>query len=229
MTGQIEESDRDAGDVAGEADFISAERLIFFSDAVVAIAITLLAFALPIPRGLPAGAKNAVVWAAIWAHRADYLAFLISFVVIGGHWRSHHRVFRYVTRLDSRIITLNMAWLLMIIVIPFATRLLSGSGGFGVRFSLYAAIQVFTVLIFLLMSRHIRAGDLLRPGAPSPSASGDDAALLMIAALFAVSIPVAFVTPWAFALWVASAPAARAVRRRAARAEQGESADDQES
>ncbi len=226
MTDQIEEAERDAGDVAGEADFISAERLIFFSDAVVAIAITLLAFALPIPHGLPAGAQNTTVWDAIWANRADYLAFLISFVVIGGHWRSHHRVFRYVTRLDSRIITLNMAWLLMIIVIPLATRLLSGSGGFGVRFSLYAAIQVFTVLIFLLISRHIRSGGLLRPGAPSPTASGD-AALLTIAALFAVSIPVAFVTPWAFALWVASAPVARAVRRRATRAEQGESADDQ--
>ena len=73
-------------------------------------------------------------------------------MVIGGHWRSHHRLFRYVYRLDSRIITLNMIWLLMIVIIPFATRLLSGGGGFGVRFSLYAIIQVLTVLTFLLMS-----------------------------------------------------------------------------
>jgi len=144
-------------------------------------------------------------------------------VVIGGHWRSHHRLFRYVDRLDSRIITLNMVWLLMIVVIPFATRLLSGGGAFGVRFTVYAIVQVLTVLAFLLMNRHLRDGELLRPGSPGPS--DDDASLLTIAALFVISIPVAFVTQWAFALWVASAPAARALRRYRDRDRDAESAD----
>jgi uncharacterized membrane protein len=215
MTDQIEDSERDAGHLAGEAEFISAERLIFFSDAVVAIAITLLAFALPIPH-IAAGASNATLWDAIWAKHIDFFAFLISFVVIGSHWRAHHRLFRYVVRLDSRIMTLNMVWLLLIIVIPFATKLLSGSGGFGVRFSLYAIIQVLTVLTFLLMSRHIKGSKLQRPGAPPPGPRDDDAVLLTVAAIFAISIPVAFVrqlAPWAFALWVASVPAAKVVRR----------------
>jgi len=166
MTSQIEDSALDDGDVGAELEFISAERLIFFSDAVAA-----------------------------------------------NHWRSHHRLFRYVNRLDSRIISLNMVWLLMIVIIPFATRLLSGSGGFGVRFSLYAIIQVLTMLTFLLMSRHIRGSELQRPGAPPPSPRDDDASLLAIAAMFAISIPVAFVTQWAFVFWVASSPAAKAVRR----------------
>src|SRR5271165_6906054 len=109
MTHQIEDSEPAAGAVAdglaGEADFISAERLIFFSDAVVAIAITLLAFALPLPDHLPSNPTNVQVWDAVWAHRIDYLTFLISFAVIGRHWRLHHRLFRDVYRLDTAIIT----------------------------------------------------------------------------------------------------------------------------
>ena len=222
MTGQIEDSERDAGDIAREVEFISAERLIFFSDAVTAIAMTLLAFTLKAPASMSCkliseAACNHAILTVLWNSRLSYLEFLISFVVIGGHWRSHHRLFRYVDRLDSRIITLNMVWLLMIVIIPFATELLSGRGGFGVRFSLYAIIQVLTVLTFLLMNRHLRGSELLRPGAPPPSPRDDDASLVTIAVMFAISMPVAFVPrwgQWAFVFWVASAPAARAVRRR---------------
>ena len=212
MTEQTEDDLGTGEAAAGEVEFISAERLIFFSDAVVAIAMTLLAFSLPLPHDIGAEPSNPRVWDAVWAGRISYLTFLISFVVIANHWRLHHRLFRYVHRLDSRIITLNLAWLLMIVIIPFATKLISGAGGFGVRFSIYAAIQVLTMLTFLLMSRHIRASDLLRSGVPSVERD-DDAGLLTVAAMFAISIPVAFKSQWAFALWIASAPAARAVRR----------------
>ncbi|HUB37870.1 MAG TPA: TMEM175 family protein [Streptosporangiaceae bacterium] len=216
MTGQIEDSGPDTSAVAAEVEFISAERLTFFSDAVAAIAMTLLAFTLKVPGGR----SDHAILHGLATDRLSYLEFLISFVVIGGHWRSHHRLFRYVNRLDSRIITLNMIWLLMIVIIPFATRLLSGRGGFGVRFSVYAIVQILTVLAFLLMSRHLRGGELLRPEAPPPTPRDDDASLLTVAAMFAISIPVAFVPrwgQWAFVFWVASAPAGRVVRRRLAR------------
>lgn len=214
MTDQIEESESDTGDVAAEVEFISAERLIFFSDAVAAIAMTLLAFTLKVPGGT----SNRAILQNLWQdqNRLSYLEFLISFMVIGRHWRLHHRLFRYVNRLDSRIITLNMVWLLMIVIIPFATKLLSGSGGFSVRFSFYAIIQILTVLTFLLMSRHLRGSELLRPGAPPPGPRDDDSVLLTVAAMFAISIPFAFVPhveQWAFTFWVASSPVARAVLR----------------
>jgi uncharacterized membrane protein len=201
------------GDTAAEVDFIAAERLIFFTDAVAAIAMTLLAFDLRVPRFT--GNSNGAALTALWGepYRLGYLTFLISFVVIGSHWRAHHRLFRNVSKLDGRIISLNMVWLLMIVIMPFATRVLSGTGAFGIRFGLYAVIQVVTMLTALLMSRHIRANELLRPGAQRPVPADYDATLLTGAAMFAISIPVAFVSPWAFAIWIASAPAARLVRR----------------
>jgi len=118
-----------------------------------------------------------------------------------------------VDKLDARIVTLNLLWLLMIVVTPFATRLLSANGGFGARFTIYAVIQVLTMLTFLLMSRHIRTSKLLRPGSPPPATAGGDAALLALAGMFAISIPVAFVSQWAFLFWVCAPFAARAVRR----------------
>ena len=210
------DSEPDFGDIAGDVEFIAAERLIFFTDAVVAIAMTLLAFGLT--THIAGSASDGLALDTLWKDHLEYLAFLISFVVIGSHWRTHHRLFRDVARLDARIITLNMVWLLMIVIMPFATRLLSGTGGFAIVFSLYAVIQIITIMMALLMSRHIRAAGLLRPDAPEPRSTDDDATALTFAAMFAISIPAAF-TPgqetsqWAFAIWVAAAPAARLVRR----------------
>jgi uncharacterized membrane protein len=218
MTDQTN-SEGDAANEGSTVDLVSAERMVFFSDAVVAIAITLLALVLPISPLLNKTTLNGQTFSDIWADRDAYLAFLISFAVIANHWRSHHRLYRDVARLDRRIISINMFWLLLIIITPWATRLIAGNGGFGARFAIYAVIQVLTILAFLAMSRHIRAGHLLQHGAPAPTSRIDDAAYLAVAATFAVSIPVAVVfnSEWAFAIWVASVFTARAVRRLASR------------
>jgi uncharacterized membrane protein len=214
MSDQIEDGAPNSGDDAAEAQFIAPERLIFFSDAVVAIAITLLALGLPLPANLTSGASNAQVFAGLRADHNDYLAFLISFVVIANYWRSHHRLFPNVARLDTSLVTLNFVWLLMIVLIPFATRLISADGGFAVRFAVYAGIQVVTMITFLLMSRHIRTGKLLRPGSPPPATAADDTALIALAGMFAISIPAAFVVnDWAFLFWIFSPVAAKVARR----------------
>lgn len=73
MTDETRDSQPDAAENAGETDFIAAERLIFFSDAVAAIAITLLALGLPVPRG----STDPVVLDSLRSHSSAYLAFLI--------------------------------------------------------------------------------------------------------------------------------------------------------
>jgi len=209
MTDQTDDYAED--EAGGDIELIGAERLIFFSDAVVAIAITLLVLGLPLPHGT----TNAAVLRSMRAALDAYLPFLISFVVIGAYWRAHHRLFQYVTRLDARLITINMAWLLMIIISPWATRVLSGGAGhsFGVRFSIYASVQVVTMVTLVVMARHIRDHQLLRPGAPATSAP--DIILLAVAATFAISIPIAIATEseWTFVVWVAAVGVARTIRR----------------
>jgi uncharacterized membrane protein len=126
---------------------IAAERLTFFADAVIAIAITLLALELPVPTGN----TNHLVLHSLSANRGEYISFVISFYVIGFYWAHHHKVFRYVTVLGGRLVFLTLLWLFMLVLTPFATRMLSGDGGFQVRFVFYAIVQALAGLVWLLM------------------------------------------------------------------------------
>jgi uncharacterized membrane protein len=100
------------------------DRLVAFSDAVVAIAITLLALDLPVPTG----ATTSEFLHSVGKGTDQYIAFLISFVVIAAAWRRYHGVFRYIQRVDARVRSLNVLWLLTIILNPFATRVLTAQG-----------------------------------------------------------------------------------------------------
>ena len=199
-----------------EVEATATSRVIFFSDAVVAIAITLLALGLPLPHST-GSTTNSQLLHALAGYSDEYLAFIISFAAIGGHWAAHRRVFRYVTRVNRRVGQLTLVWLLMMVLTPFAARLLAGDGGFGVRFALYVLIQVTASGCLVLMSRAVIRADLLRPEAPEAARHPDNVTRLTIIVMFALSVPVAFFTAWAFALWGAVPLVTRAVRWHMAR------------
>jgi uncharacterized membrane protein len=209
--------DAESPELRAEVDQISTERLVFFSDAVVAIAITLLALELPLPSapggGPPTSAtSNHDFLVSLQANADQYIAFLISFVVIAAHWRGHHWVFRYV-RSVGPILRWNMLWLLFIVVTPFATRVLNEAGGFQVRFILYAAVQVLASASFLAILWGIRRNDLLRDGSPPGLVRSSAVRLGGLAVTFLLSIPLAFVTRYAYYVWFAVPFAAAAIRR----------------
>jgi uncharacterized membrane protein len=181
-----------------EVRVVAAERLTFFADAVIAIAITLLALELPRPEG----ATNAEVLHSVAEHRGEYIAFLISFVVIGAHWRSHHRVFRYVTSSDGLLSRLTIYWLLMQVLTPFATKVLTGNGAFQVRFIFYATVQTMAGVLFLLMVWEIRRRTLYRPDTPPVMFTNAVARTAIMAGAFLVSIPVSFFTGYAYLCWI---------------------------
>jgi len=183
-----------------EVEFAAAERLTFFSDAVVAIAITLLALELPVPHG----DTTSEVLHELADGRWDYLAFVISFAVIGAHWQAHHRMFRWLRRLGGRVLRLNMLWLMVMVLTPFVTRLLTeANGAFFVRFGLYALAQTVASVTFVLMIRDMRRYDLFRPGIPAGRAAEAMRGSATMAAVFALSIPVALTGQWAFLVWIA--------------------------
>lgn len=184
--------------VEAEVELGSAERLAFFSDAVVAIAITLLALELPVPHG----GDNGQVLHQLRENLDEYLSFLISFVVIGNHWTAHHRLFRNVRRLGGAVMRFNILWLLMIVLTPFVTKLLTvPHGGFQVRFGLYAAVQVLAGLLFGLMAWQMSRHDLRRPGAPGSDITRAYRQSVLMMVTFGLSIPLAVIGPWVFLIW----------------------------
>jgi uncharacterized membrane protein len=184
-------------EVEEEGNKTATERLVFFSDAVIAIAITLLALELPIPHG----ATPAQAWSEFGGNLDDYLSFLISFVVIANQWFAHHATYRYVTRVHRRVAAVNMLWLLTVVVTPFTTRVLVGDTPFPMAFTLYAANQIVSQLTFLTIILLIRHDHLAANGAPLGNFNRSLARSTSFVAAFAISIPIAYHTHWAFALW----------------------------
>jgi uncharacterized membrane protein len=102
---------------------LALERLIFFSDAVFAIAITLLALDIRLPA-LPPNATDAQVLNQLLELSPKYYSFGISFLAIGLYWLGHHRMFQYVARYDTLLLILNLLLLLCIAFIPFPSSVI---------------------------------------------------------------------------------------------------------
>ena len=220
MTAPYQESQdhRPPGASAGtddpEVEARAADRVIVFCDAVVAIAITLLALDLPVPDN---GLSNGQFLDKLGADWDTYFAFLLSFVIIANNWTAHRRVFRYVNRMNRQVSALNMIWLLMMIVTPVAARMLAGDGAFGVRFTIYALVQIIASACFLEMNRQISRKNLLLQSAPPAARHPDSSHSITLIGMFLLSIPMAFaVSQWAYALWAAIPFLERVLRRRMA-------------
>lgn len=184
-----------------ESQARAVDRMTFFSDAVVAIAITLLAIDLPAPTG----ATVPEFLSSARHNSGHYLAFLISFLAISAAWSHHHEIFRYSRQMDRRLRTLNTTWLLTIILIPFATRLLTSRGGISLgvhalRFGFYALLQAIGALLMLVIVRHI-VSRRQAPGIPASAMSRGSWQTLGLLLGFGLSIPVLFLTPYGWVLW----------------------------
>jgi uncharacterized membrane protein len=102
------------------------DRIALFSDAVFAIAITLLVIEIRVPvlsyeRALFDKDFNHAMLEMI----PEFIGFFISFIVIGNYWRAHHTIFGYVTDYNRKLITLNTWFLLTIVCMPFTTGMMS--------------------------------------------------------------------------------------------------------
>ncbi|WP_246486839.1 TMEM175 family protein [Kribbella qitaiheensis] len=114
------------------------DRLVLFTDAVVAIAVTLLI--LPLVEAVQDVPKDSDPWTMIHEEKSAIFSFLLSFAVIARFWLVHHRVFEHVKAYNTVMIQLNMLWLLCIVVLPFPTEMIGHFDGDS-RFiaGLYAA------------------------------------------------------------------------------------------
>ena len=134
---------------------MSKARIEAFSDAVIAVAITLLALDLHVPD--PAGPGSL-------AHRLgeqwpNYAAYVVSFLTIGVIWINHHAMLQRLVSVDHAILVLNLLLLLTIGVLPFSTALmaeyLDASHGQNLAAVIYGGSFLLMSLAFFAMQRHL--------------------------------------------------------------------------
>lgn len=98
------------------------DRLVFFTDAVTAIAITLLI--LPVVELVPEAAQgNATAIDFFTAHFDEIVSFLISFAVIARLWVAHHAIFEHIASYTAWLMFLSLFWAFTIVVLPLPTTM----------------------------------------------------------------------------------------------------------
>lgn len=128
------------------------ERLIFFSDAVFAIAITLLIIEVRPPHlGFHATDRDQLV--ALANLIPNFVAFFISFFVIGAFWAGHHRAFSLARHWSPALVTPNIFMLAAIVFMPFATAYMGTNMGQRVPSMVYDAVLLATGLLNIRLVR----------------------------------------------------------------------------
>jgi uncharacterized membrane protein len=127
-------------------EFFQLERLAFFSDAVFAIAITLLVIEVRLPE--MDHVTDATLQSALLSLFPKYLGFLISFLVIGRFWIGHHRACGHLKTCDSKLIWRNLMFLMTIAFMPFPTAVISEYGGAGPAFNFYVVWLILAGVLF---------------------------------------------------------------------------------
>ena len=138
-------------------------RLETFSDGVLAIAITLLVLDLKVPAREALHGSLAQALADQWP---SYVAYLVSFLVIGIIWVNHHAMFTLIARVDRSLLFLNLLLLLVVAATPFPTALLAEYLSAGrdshVAAAVYSATMLGMSIAFTLLWDNVtRTGHLL--------------------------------------------------------------------
>jgi uncharacterized membrane protein len=118
------------------------ERITAFSDGVFAIAITLLVLNLRVPD-LPQDTPSDALLAELRADLPNVQAYVVSFLVVGLFWSTHHRTFSFIRRHDALLVWLNLLLLLFVCILPYPTAMIG-------RFSGHVPVMIYATNLALV-------------------------------------------------------------------------------
>lgn len=170
-----------------------AERLKFFTDAVVAIALALLI--LPLMDAVSEASATNLDTAEMFSQRGnEAFSFLISFTVIAVFWTMHHRLYEHVRHYNGRLLWLNLLWMLTIVVMPVTTAMIGSMRPDSLQALIYVGTMSLNSLVLFVMALVVwRTPILQRNDDPmrvdSLTATGLMAALYLVSLVIATAIP----------------------------------------
>lgn len=161
-------------------------RLEAFSDAVIAIIITIMVLELSIPHEAELGALRPLV--------PKFLTYGLSFVFLGIYWSNHHHMLHVVERVNGKILWANLHLLFWLSLAPFVTAWMGESDFAPVPVASYGVVLLFAaVAYYILQTLILRAHG---PEFPLRAAVGRDAKGKASPVLYISAIPLAFVNRW---------------------------------
>ncbi|MWK37099.1 DUF1211 domain-containing protein [Actinomadura sp. J1-007] len=177
---------------------LSPERLAFFTDAVFAIAMTLLAVELERPDERQRESGHAL-WDFLVDQRGSYLAFALAFVLLWSVWRRHHQLMDRVHRLSRAFAFWHAPFLMLAAFLPFPTAVIGASITNPMAQTLFAGTMAAMVFCEAVIKEIAVAADL---STDDPAATRDHAdASWAVGVWFALSAALAWLLHYAYIMW----------------------------
>jgi uncharacterized membrane protein len=166
---------------------MKTERLLAFSDGVIAIIITIMVLELKVPHGTE--------WADLARLLPAFLTYVLSFIYVAIYWSNHHHLMHTVTHVTGLILWANTHLLFWLSLIPFATGWMGENHFAPLPTALYGAALLMPAVAYHLLQRAIvhTHGEAHSPLA---QALGSDIKGKISPLLYLAGIVLAFVNPW---------------------------------
>ena len=159
------------------------ERMLAFTDGVIAVVITIMVLELK-----PPGGTTLADLARLWP---VFLAYVLSFTYVGIYWNNHHHLYQLVERVSGGIMWANLHLLFWISLIPFATAWVGEHEAAPWPTVLYGVSLLMAALSWSVMQATIMRHQ--GPGSPVRTAVGRDWKGKGAPVLYAAGIALAFV------------------------------------
>ena len=175
---------------------MSKGRMEAFSDAVIAIVMTIMVLDLKVPRGTDAAVLRPLV--------PVFFSYVLSFVFLGIYWSNHHHLLQAIKLVDGRVLWANLHLLFWLSLFPFVTGWVGENRFAALPVALYGAVMLGAAIAYFILTRALIA--LHGRNSVLAAALGRDLKGKISVLLYVMAIPLAFVNSWsACAIYVAVA------------------------
>jgi TMEM175 potassium channel family protein len=181
---------------------LELDRLVNFSDAVFAIAATVLVLSISFSLKLKPPDLDRKLWHEFGDVLPQVLAYALSFFIIARNWLGHHRMFKIIRRIDGRFIALNLAVLGLIALVPFPTEVYGNYAQERPALIVYCiAISAPSIASAVMFSYAAKDNRLIDPSTPPDLLTHSLLRSLSIPAVFLTSIPISFIAVGLAQFW----------------------------
>jgi uncharacterized membrane protein len=175
---------------------VNTARLEAFSDAVIAILITIMVLELHVPDGS--------TWSALRPVVPIFLSYVLSFVFLGIYWNNHHHMLQATERINGRVLWANLHLLFWLSLFPFGTGWMGESHIDPVPTAAYGVVLLCAAIAYYILQTVIVAEQ--GPTSTLRTAIGSDLKGKISPVIYVVGIALAFLNTWlAVACYVAVA------------------------
>jgi uncharacterized membrane protein len=165
---------------------VTRNRLEAFSDAVIAIIMTIMVLELTIP--------HQAAWEALKPLVPKFLTYLLSFVFLGIYWSNHHHLIATVRRVHGGVLWANLHLLFWLSLTPFVTGWMGENDFAAAPTAAYGIVLLLAAMAYYILQSVILAS--LGPGSPLRVALGRDMKGKLSPVLYLAAIPLSFVNRW---------------------------------